>query len=60
MSIDTYRKKINAWVGTMTGTSRWGIVSLVVFFFVGGLLVLRVDTAKGVMEAREAEVEFAA
>jgi MFS-type transporter involved in bile tolerance (Atg22 family) len=34
----------------MTGSSRLSIVSLVVFFVVGGLLLLTVDVAKGRQE----------
>jgi UMF1 family MFS transporter len=34
-------------VGQMTGSSRLGIVSLVVFFVVGGLLLITVDVKKG-------------
>jgi UMF1 family MFS transporter len=36
-----------AWVGALTGSSRFGIVSLVVFFILGGLLLLNVDTKRG-------------
>jgi UMF1 family MFS transporter len=42
-------------VGALTGSSRFGIVSLVVFFLVGGLLLTRVDTAKGVADAKAVE-----
>lgn len=42
-------------VGTLTGTSRFGIVSLVIFFVVGGLLLTRVDTTKGIKEAKTGE-----
>jgi len=34
-------------VGQMTGSSRLSIVSLVVFFVVGGLLLITVDVKKG-------------
>lgn len=37
------------------GSSRFGVVSLVVFFVVGGLLLLRVDPAAGTSAARAAE-----
>jgi UMF1 family MFS transporter len=36
-----------AWVGNLTGTSRFGIVSLVIFFILGGLLLLKVDVNRG-------------
>lgn len=47
-------------VGTLTGSSRFGIVSLVIFFIVGGLLLTRVNTTKGVQDARAAEAADAA
>jgi UMF1 family MFS transporter len=34
-------------VGQMTGSSRLSIVSLVIFFIVGGALLLTVDVKKG-------------
>lgn len=40
-----------------TGTSRLGILSLVVFFAVGGWLLTRVDVAAGQAAARQAEAE---
>jgi len=43
-----------ATVGGLTGTSRFGIVSLVIFFIVGGFLLLRVDEKKGLAEAKQA------
>ncbi len=47
-------------VGQLTGSSRFSIISLVVFF-VGGMLVLtRVDIEKGELAAREADARFAA
>ena len=47
-------------VGQLTGGSRFSIISLVVFF-VGGMLVLtRVDIEKGELAAREADARFAA
>jgi len=42
-------------VSQLTGTGRLGILSLVVFFGVGGYLLTRVDVTKGVRSAREAE-----
>ncbi len=39
----------------MAGSSRLGIVSLMVFFVVGALLLLRVDPVAGAAAAREAE-----
>lgn len=47
-------------VGTITGSSRFGIVSLVIFFVGGGLLLTRVDTKKGIADARAAEAVSAA
>jgi MFS transporter, UMF1 family len=38
-------------VGQMTGTSRYAIVSLLVFFVAGGLLLWRVDEERGAMAA---------
>ena len=43
-------------VGAMTGSSRFGIVSLVFFFIAGGLLLTRVDTKKGIAEAKSGEL----
>jgi UMF1 family MFS transporter len=43
-------------VGAMTGSSRFGIVSLVFFFIVGGLLLTRVDTKKGMVEAKAVDI----
>ncbi|MBN2044838.1 MAG: MFS transporter [Anaerolineales bacterium] len=39
-------------VGAMTGSSRFGIVSLVFFFVIGGWLLTKVDTGKGMAEAK--------
>jgi UMF1 family MFS transporter len=39
----------------LTGSSRAAVLSVVVFFVVGGLLLARVDVAKGERDAREAE-----
>ncbi len=44
-------------VGQLTGTSRLGIVALVVFFLAGGLLLRRVDVDAGRRDARRVEVE---
>jgi UMF1 family MFS transporter len=41
---------------TLTGSSRAGLISVVVFFALGGLLLSRVDVAEGQRAAREAEV----
>jgi UMF1 family MFS transporter len=38
-----------------TGSSRPAILSLIVFFIVGGLLLSRVDVSRGQQAAREAE-----
>ncbi len=48
-----------SWFGTLTfglvhqftGSYRWAIVALVVFFVVGGLLLARVDVRKGILDA---------
>lgn len=44
-------------VGQVTGTSRLGILSLVVFFGLGAWLLTRVDLADGQRAARRAEAE---
>ncbi|MFH1138433.1 MAG: MFS transporter [Pseudomonadota bacterium] len=44
-------------VSQMTGNSRLSIMSLVVFFVVGGLILTRVDVAEGVRAARQTEAE---
>jgi len=43
-------------VGTLTGSSRFGIVSLVIFFIGGGVLLTRVNTKQGIADAKAAEV----
>jgi UMF1 family MFS transporter len=43
---------IFALAGTLTGSSRFGIVSLVIFFVGGGLLLTRVNPRKGMEEAK--------
>jgi UMF1 family MFS transporter len=47
-------------VGVMTGSSRFGIVSLIIFFIGGGLLLTRVNTKKGIADAKAAEAAPAA
>jgi UMF1 family MFS transporter len=42
-------------VGQLTGSSRLSIISLVVFFIGGGLLLTRVDEKEGIRVAREQE-----
>jgi UMF1 family MFS transporter len=42
-------------VGLLTGSSRFGIVSLVIFFIAGGLLLMRVDEEKGFKDASVVE-----
>jgi UMF1 family MFS transporter len=42
-----------ATVGGLTGTSRFGIVSLIIFFITGGLLLTGVDEKKGFEEAKQ-------
>ncbi len=44
-------------VSQLTGTGRLGILSLIVFFAVGGLLLIRVDVNAGIQAARRAERE---
>ncbi len=44
-------------VGHLTGTSRLAILSLVVFFAVGGLLLAKVDPELGRLAARKAETD---
>ncbi|MBU8870567.1 MAG: MFS transporter [Gemmatimonadales bacterium] len=44
-------------VGQVTGTSRLGIMALVVFFVLGGWLLSRVDVRAGQLEARRIEAE---
>ncbi|MYL32392.1 MFS transporter [Pontibacillus yanchengensis] len=46
-----------ALVGTLTGSSRLGIFSLVVFFIAGIILLTKVDVEKGEKEAQEATFE---
>ncbi|RKQ31255.1 MFS transporter [Oceanobacillus halophilus] len=41
-----------AFVGQVTGNSRYGIISLVVFFIAGMLILRRVDIEKGIEEAK--------
>jgi UMF1 family MFS transporter len=43
----------------IAGTSRWSIVSLVVFFVVGGLLLSRVNEAEGISVAQAADAAAA-
>ncbi|MCB1184565.1 MFS transporter [bacterium] len=47
-------------VSQVTGTGRLGILSLLAFFVVGGVLLARVDVAAGVAEARRIEREAGA
>jgi UMF1 family MFS transporter len=42
-----------ATVGGLTGTSRFGIVSLIIFFIIGGLLLTGVNEKKGLQEAKQ-------
>jgi UMF1 family MFS transporter len=44
-------------VGVITGTSRLSIISLVVFFVVGGFLLSRVNETKGIAAARAADAQ---
>jgi UMF1 family MFS transporter len=44
-------------VGQITGTSRLSIISLIVFFIVGGLVLSRVDEEAGVRVARSADAD---
>lgn len=47
---------IFALVGQLTGSSRWGIISLVIFFVAGLCLLSRVDVVRGQHEARNASM----
>jgi UMF1 family MFS transporter len=49
---------IFALVGQLTGTSRLSIVSLVVFFVVGGLLLTQVNEEEGIRVARQQDAAF--
>jgi UMF1 family MFS transporter len=42
-------------VGQLTGSSRLSIISLVIFFIFGGLILTRVDEKEGIRVAREAD-----
>jgi UMF1 family MFS transporter len=42
-------------VGQLTGTSRISILAIVIFFFVGGLILATVDHEKGIRVARSDE-----
>jgi UMF1 family MFS transporter len=45
-------------VGQLTGTSRISIVAIVLFFFIGGLVLTTVDHSQGIKDAlREEEKE---
>lgn len=44
-------------VGQVTGTSRLGILAIIVFFIIGGLILTTVDHQKGITVARAAEEE---
>lgn len=46
-------------VGQLTGTSRLSIISLIVFFIVGGLILSRVNEDEGVRVARAADARVA-
>jgi len=47
-------------VSQLLGSSRFGIVSLIVFFGTGALILLRVDETAGAAAARQAEIEHEA
>jgi UMF1 family MFS transporter len=44
-------------IGQLTGSSRWGIVSLTVLFVSGALLLTRVDEAEGRRVAQTVEAD---
>lgn len=46
-------------VGTLTGTGRYGVLTLVAFFIVGALILARVDIAAGRRTAQRTEAAFA-
>ena len=50
---------IFALVGQITGTSRLSIISLVIFFIVGGLILTRVNEKEGIRVAREQDAAAA-
>jgi len=47
-------------VGMWAGSSRFGIVSLLVFFVVGGLLLMQVNEEEGIQQAKKANVSTSA
>ena len=47
-------------VAQVLGTSRWGILSLVVFFVLGGLILTRVDIKTGRALANETDAAMMA
>jgi UMF1 family MFS transporter len=47
-------------VGMLTGSSRLSIISLVIFFVLGGFLLSRVDEQQGIRLAREEDAAMAA
>jgi UMF1 family MFS transporter len=49
-----------ALINAMTGESRGAILAVIAFFVVGGILLSRVDVAKGQQIARAEESEVAA
>jgi len=51
---------IMALVSQLTGNPRWGIVSLVVFFVAGILMLRRVDVERGVARAEEEDAKMIA
>jgi MFS transporter, UMF1 family len=48
---------IFAVVGRLAGSSRLSILSLIVFFIIGGALLSRVNEEEGVRVAREADAQ---
>jgi UMF1 family MFS transporter len=51
---------IMALVSQLTGNPRWGIVSLVVFFIAGVLMLRRVDVERGIARAEEEDAKMIA
>jgi UMF1 family MFS transporter len=47
-------------VGMLTGSSRLSIISLVIFFVLGGFLLSRVDEQQGIRLARQEDAAMAA
>jgi len=49
---------IMALVTQLTGDSRWGIISLVIFFIVGIIMLRKVDIERGIKQAKEEDAKM--